>query len=302
VNDIRFSRRLGIASLERSLGLSRAFLRSIASTSGPRYKAFELLKASGGVRKIEVPDKELAQIQRLIHARLLRRLAFPEGMHGGIPGRSVLTNAQQHVGKRFVVTLDLKNCFGRISDMRIYEALMEELSYGREAAALVTKLTTRHYHLPQGAPSSPLLANLALLPLYRDVEAIARRAGVTASFFIDDIALSGDNAVSIVQSVVDCVHRHGHAVAHRKIRIMPASRPQLVTGILVNRKPALPRDVREGIRESILTGGGNVKSLAGRVGYLRWIQPHAGERLYRLLSDRWGLDDRSLAMHTEVAT
>jgi hypothetical protein len=96
------------------------------------------------------------------------------------------------------------------------------------------KLTTLHHHLPQGAPTSSMLANLALLPIHDEIAAVATEFDLRWSFYVDDIALSGSRAREAITPVVDIIHRHGHSV--HDVRVMSAGARHELTGTVPNRK------------------------------------------------------------------
>ena len=79
---------------------------------------------SRGERKIEAPTPTLKYIQRLIHESLTRMYGPHQAVHGFRTGRSIVTNATRHLGRRYVLNIDLEDFFPSITGKRIYWRLV----------------------------------------------------------------------------------------------------------------------------------------------------------------------------------
>ncbi|MCA9813617.1 MAG: reverse transcriptase family protein [Cyanobacteriota/Melainabacteria group bacterium] len=141
------------------LGFDPQFLYELADASSSLYKVFDMPKRSGGFRTICVPADKLKNIQRLILDGFLGKIDMPAHMHGGIKGRSIATNAEVHVGKPLVVNIDLKDFFQSISVEAVRSIFSRIYNLDENAAEIFVKLTTYGNSLPQGAPTSSLLAS-----------------------------------------------------------------------------------------------------------------------------------------------
>jgi RNA-directed DNA polymerase len=246
---------VSMRTLEFMLHRDRSELRSIAATVGKDYRPFDFRRpGSEKWRHIDNPVGALRSVQRAIHKGLLSEVHFPDLMFGGIRGRSSRANAEIHIGRGVVATLDLKDCFPNITPTKVNGAWITIFGCSQEIASLLTKLTTVRHRLPQGAPTSTLLANLVLLPVYMDVKRIAEDHGLDFSFFLDDIAVSGDAVThEIIGEIINVIHAHGFAVSRKKLRIMRRGSPQRITGVTVNKKASAGRARIAEIRHEILT-------------------------------------------------
>mgnify|MGYP001590790701 CR=1 FL=1 len=240
--------------LEHLLGCERGEMARLAERAGAYYKPFDLRRGGEGGkwRHIDNPGGDLKVLQRRIQKRILNPIVLPDCMFGAVPGRSVLMNARVHLRQPVVVTMDLRNCFPRIGHPVIFGVFKGVLQCSEDIASLLTRLTTYQGRLPQGAPSSPALCNLSLLPLVGDVLQIAADRGLRATFFVDDTTLSGPAAEDAIDAVARAVMAHGHAIGRKKTRVMRANERQMVTGTVVNRHPAVLRELRQEIRYEIL--------------------------------------------------
>ncbi len=138
-----------------------------------------------------------------------------------------------------MVTIDLKDFFPTISDKAVFEVFRYRLDYLPAIASALTKLTTLHHRVPQGAPTSTSLANLTLVPMAERLEVLATSLGLHISDWVDDVALSGPRAIEAITPMISIIREYGHAVAAAKIKVMRHGREALrVTGVSVDRGPS----------------------------------------------------------------
>ncbi|HEX7643368.1 MAG TPA: reverse transcriptase family protein [Burkholderiaceae bacterium] len=275
-------------------------------------------KKSGGFRLIEIPKERLRVMQRQILHQLLARVPLHEAAHGFRRGRSASTHAALHVEQAVVIRMDLQDFFAGIPASRI-QALFGKLGYSSSVAGTLARLCTnrvprevlgktdlktanqlRGRHLPQGAPSSPALANLCAFRLDMRLAALATSLGVRYSRYADDLTFSGGADLArafrrfhIQVTAIAC--EEGFVVNTRKTRLMNSSTRQAVTGIVVNQrmniarrdfdrlKAILTNCIRHGPASQNREGRQDFQShLAGRVAHAQSINPIRGERLHKL--------------------
>ena len=215
------------------------------------YRPVSVSKRGGGKREVYAPLPRLARAQSSILSLLSHyQLSLPYA-HGFIRGRSIITNATPHCGKRFVINLDLRSFFHTITEKRARGAILAltgDAELAREAAKLCTAkpVPQRGRHLLQGQCTSPLLANLCAARLDRRIASAASQYGYTFTRYADDLTLSGDGPFSTMLALVrHIIADEGFTLNERKTRVMPSTSLQLVTGLCVNGAvPTLPPKVR----------------------------------------------------------
>lgn len=233
----------------------RALSALCSSPFARHYRTRTIPKKNGSHRLIEEPKPFLKTLQRRVLAGLLNLVPPHAAAHGFTPGRNCLSAAQRHAGEALVLCFDLKDFFPSVSFSRIY-SLFRTLGYPTAVARALAGLTTTvtppdaappgpaiGRHLPQGAPTSPALANPAALKLDRRLAGLARRIGAGYSRYADDLAFSGDARIGpiLLRAVPEIVHEEGFHLNPAKTRAMPHHGRQKVTGIIVNRHLNLPR-------------------------------------------------------------
>lgn len=241
--------RFDVDELARRLGVDAATLRS----ARPSYARFTIPKRSGGLREIVAPDPATKALQRRILHRLLARLPVHAACHGFERGRSIVSNAAPHAGREVVIRLDVKDFFRSTSARRV-RRFFRVLGWNREAAGILTRLTTLDGGLPQGAPTSPRLANLVNIQLDARLAGLASTFLATYTRYADDLTFSFENGGHdwerpVIQATRRFLRQTGYELhLGRKLRVRRRHQRQLVTGLVVNERVALPRARRRWLR------------------------------------------------------
>jgi len=275
-----------------------------------------------GARLVEAPKARLRDVQRRILRGILDPVPVHRGAHGFRKGRSCMTFVAPHVGRDVVLKLDLRNFFPGIPAGRVH-ALFETLGYPEAVARLLTGLCTNAVpmsiarrgagswqeakrlgiaHLPQGAPTSPALANLCALHLDLRLDALAATLDARYTRYADDLAVSGGETLrrrvpAVARLAAAIAMEEGFELNHRKTRAMHRSRRQLLAGIVVNATPNVRRAEfdrlkailtncgRHGVETQNREGHRDFRAhLAGRVAYVGSLNPARGAKLEKLFA------------------
>ncbi len=203
-------------------------------------------------------------MQRRILHRLLGRLRVHPCVTGFEKGHSIVTNAVCHQGKAVVIRMDIRDFFANTSAKRVRK-YFQTIGWNREATEILVRLCTYENGLPQGAPTSPRLANLVNYGLDAHLEGLAKRFGGAYTRYADDLTFSFDQDGPTQHHPVISVSKlilasEGYSLhMKRKLHIRRQHERQLVTGLVVNVRPALPRETRRWLRavEHRASTGGN---------------------------------------------
>ncbi|MFZ2657667.1 MAG: reverse transcriptase family protein [Victivallales bacterium] len=217
------------------------------------YKFHRIPKRDGTMRMIAEPEPELKQKQQGILRWLTARGIRPSSYaHGFVTGRSTATHTRLHVGRKVVIKLDLKDFFGSTKAPQVITALMNAGLPAQTAKDIASTCTLDGY-LPQGAPTSPFLANIAVKGMDVRLAALAKKYDATYSRYADDLCFSSDNVKlnEMLPAVNFVVKQCDYRLNDKKTRVMRRGRRQIVTGIVVNRKVNIPRKLRRNIRAGL---------------------------------------------------
>jgi RNA-directed DNA polymerase len=238
----------GIRTLEHlSLRLSIPLqeLAKIAFDVESLYDSWKKPKENGKFRDIFNPRPRLKKVQSKIH-KLLQEIILPDSFHGGVKRRSNITNAKIHCGQNWIFSLDFEAFFDNISHHRVYNLFRNELDCSPNVARLLTRICTIKGKVPQGAPMSSDIAILVCKKLGKRLEGLAKKYNIKYSHYIDDISFSGSIIpVSFKTKVKEIIAQHGFKLNSDKELICSRNKPQIVTGLSVNRKTLhLPRAIK----------------------------------------------------------
>lgn len=217
------------ASLLAHLGLSPKELKKIWWYRERMYAQFSIAKGGGKVRQITAPDKRLKILQRKLAPLLDQLYRVRNPVHGFVSARSVKTNAEAHGRRRFVVNLDLKDFFPTITENRI-TGLLRSLGVDDRVAAIIARLCCFGSHLPQGAPTSPVLSNMICFRLDSELLRAAKAARSIYTRYADDITFSSyQPPAPLFEGVLPAVGRFSPDMLARSLRDTFAS-----NGFMVN--------------------------------------------------------------------
>jgi RNA-directed DNA polymerase len=324
-DDARLSKlalpRLGTAAeIASAMGIEVSELRFLAfsrrTSKTTHYVRFALPKKTGGVRMVSAPMPRLKAAQEWILRNILDLVPLHDASHGFRASRSIVTNAAPHAGADVVVNLDLEDFFPSISYKRI-KGVFRALGYSEAAATIFGLICTesdveevmldreRYFvatgvrRLPQGAPTSPSLTNILCRRLDKRLHAMALELGFAYTRYADDLTFSasGDNLANIctlLRRAESVVGHEGLKVNASKTRVLRGSRRQEVTGIVVNERLGVPRDVLRRFRATIYqiekdgpvgkhwgTSGDVIASIIGFANFVYMVDPTKGEPLRR---------------------
>jgi RNA-directed DNA polymerase len=291
------------------------------------YSYIFIPRRRGPPRLIESPKPRLKVIQRRILDEILAFVPAHNCSHGFVRGRSALSGAQIHAGDTMVVAFDLANFFASTPLRRVH-GLLRSLGYPWAVARALTGLvststpeavfrrrpktevhtfetvkTFAARHLPQGAPTSPALANLCAWPLDQRLVGLAGSVGASYTRYADDLTFSGDatfarRAPVLLRAVAEITSEEGYRLNPLKTRVMPANSRQTVTGIVVNAHLNIARDDYDALKATLHNckrfgpadqnhhGVPDLRAhLDGRVGWVEQLNRQRGMKLRAMFAD-----------------
>ena len=292
------------------------------------YNYTGAVKRSGSVRLIEAPKSRLKQLQRRILHGMLDGIPAHAAVHGFVKARSIKTFVAPHVGRRVVLRMDLQDFFPSFRAARI-ASFFRTAGYPESVADLLTGICTNSVprdiwrslavemnaaqlheastfysraHLPQGAPTSPSLANQCAYHMDCRLAGLARSVGAEYTRYADDLAFSGGEALErgverFSVHVAAILIEEGFTVQHRKTRVMRQGVRQQLAGLVANERINVRRtefDTLKAILTNCMRSGPESQNrdnhplfrshLEGRVVFVETINPAKGKRLRKIFN------------------
>lgn len=281
-----------IEEFAKFAGATKEKVEEILSDTRKHYSRFFIWKDEAHTKKrwIEAPDDELKNIQNKILHFILYRSAPTKFAHGFCHGKSIVSCAKEHTGKKFVLKLDLKNFFPSIKRDMVYGAMLGELK--PETVRIIIpaiEMCLMDGRLPQGAPTSPAISNIVCKPLDLIFSGISERYNMKYSRYADDLIFSSDSDMiyKVIPIIKSIITKFGLVVNEKKVKVLKKHQRQTVTGLVVNAegKTSVRRRNRMNLRayiHQILTGKKpidrvNINRLRGNVNLINMANPEQGK-------------------------
>ena len=213
--------------LYTELNVNKRFISAITSSPEkfyykkikPKKKFGKFQEGENGsikLRHLIPPVQSLKIIQNKI-VNHLEQVKLPDCMYGSIKGSNNIINALQHIENIFFLKVDLKSFFSNISNKQIQFSLIEN-GFTWEVARILTKLTTFQCSLPQGAPTSPALANISFIKTAKQLENFIKGHGITFTIFLDDLIFSSKKDFKdLVIQILNIIRSNGFFPHNKKI-------------------------------------------------------------------------------------
>ena len=168
-----------------------------------------------------------------------------------VKGRCILDNAKPHVSKPILLKLDIHHFFDNIHFESVFD-IFKSLGFSENFARLVAGLTTVDDYLPQGAPTSPTLSNLFLKEFDEEIGEYCSEKRIVYTRYSDDLTFSmynfDSNLVKLVRVKLGAL---GLELNRKKSKIICGPLQKRVTGVVINKKPQVPRSFRRQIRQEM---------------------------------------------------
>lgn len=238
--------------LSSFLGLGRKKLFDLVKNCDSHYREITLKKKNGKSRIIHAPDSALKAVQRKILDEILVKLPASPYATAYVKGKSLTENAAPHVGKRYLLKLDITDFFGSICFAEVYSAAFNTKYFPKQIGAMLTTLCCRMDVLPQGAPTSPALSNLVMRDFDDNIGCWCNKRGIAYTRYCDDMTFSSDKPLfAVYQKVKSMLEERGFDLNEQKTHFLTNATRQSVTGLTVNEKVTVAKEYKRKLRQEV---------------------------------------------------
>ncbi len=243
--------------------------RIIYKRSGrARYKTFQINKKNGGTRTIYSPRYDLKQIQSKLSNELYKIYRQRPSAHGFCKGKSVRSNADRHLDKKFIFNIDLKDFFDTIHFGRVKNLFTSQpFNFSHSVSTILAHICCFDNKLPQGSPCSPVISNMIAWKMDAQLQHLAKLKNCTYTRYVDDMSFSftvstksklpseiiefSDDVASPGDVLHQIIKDNGFKVNYEKVRLNDKNSRMEVTGVTVNEFPNVPRKYVRQIRSML---------------------------------------------------
>ncbi|MHB8276919.1 MAG: reverse transcriptase family protein [Candidatus Humimicrobiaceae bacterium] len=266
-------------------------IEAILNNADHYYLSF-VKEINGKKRSFHTANKELGKIQLSILRKILEQISLPNSMIGGLKKGSPKINAELHINKDLILTLDIKDFFPSIKTSRVFK-LFSSLGFADKICDLLVRLTTRWGSLPPGVCTSTYIALLILRPMEKRFKNLCVGQGFTYSFYIDDITFSGRKKIkNFINLLSKIIEDEGFKINEKKKKVMGWNDRQEINKLVINSGvPNVLKEKRKIIRAKIHNfdkynndlSTDQKKSLLlklyGEINYIKSVNKTIGEKL-----------------------
>ena len=253
------------------------------------YIQHQIQKRNGSVRVLNEPKPNLKLVQKKLldfidyfaggkNANLSHQNKLIDGVSAYRKKKSVIDNANFHIGQEFLLKLDIEDFFNRVDTSKLHHFWVEILQKAPQKVmknyvfetnntpcdldgfiqSLATKLvyvTSLDFHLSQGSPTSGALANYYLANFDNRLLNYCIQRKLNYSRYSDDITISGKledlHTGNVLGAIQFMLKERDLKLNKTKTKLLRSNRKQMVTGIVVNVKKTAGRAYKRTIRQEV---------------------------------------------------
>ena len=234
------------------LGISRGELNDIVNHIQKEYKETRLPKKDGTYRSLCVPSIRLRFCQDPIKEKILPQLPVSKFATAYQKGSTTRGNAEPHIGKKFLLKLDITDFFGSVTFEQVQRTAFNTRYISRQVGYLLTSLCCKDDSLPQGAATSPALSNIVMYRFDNYIGRWCSQRQIAYTRYCDDMTFSSDRPLyGVYQKVKKMLFEMGFELNEAKTHFISNADRQTVTGLVVNEKLSIPSSYKRNLRQEI---------------------------------------------------
>ena len=221
-----------LEDLRKKMGVKKKYFYRVLFSHDKFYREIEVPKRkSGQFRKLSVPSMALKNMQRWILDSILYKISVNENAMGFVPSKSIVTNAYNHLAKKYILKLDIKDFFPSIGFGKVLD-IFQKLDFPAEI--------------------SSALANIICKQMDFRIGSLCKKYELNYTRYADDITISGDRRVFWIEKQIEKIVNSCHFTLNKEktVRLKPGDRKR-VTGIIVNEKISVPKNIKRTLRQNI---------------------------------------------------
>ncbi|WP_082515341.1 reverse transcriptase family protein [Methylobacterium sp. Leaf112] len=236
-------------ALALMIGVNPGMIWSLVNRNYKYYDSF-VIKKGAKERRISAPRVSMKLIQKWISLHLENAYDPPDHVYGFVAGRSHLDAASKHCEAQWIHSFDIRNFFQNTPSNVVENSLLE-IGYKEPSTDIIVPLCTLAGFLAQGAPTSPVLSNMAFKKVDAQLAEVAAAEGLNLTRYADDIVFSGIKAPNsaLIEIIKRILAQTPWSLAEEKSHFSEAPNRRKVHGLLVHgNKPRLTKGYRNRIR------------------------------------------------------
>lgn len=222
---------------------------------------FKIPKKNGGTRTIVVPtdnfmfmQKQLLKPLENLYLSRYGESMYLKSVHGFLTGKSIITNAENHINKKYILNIDLKDFFPSINFGRVRGIFLKKYNFNTEVSTVLAQIVTINGKLAQGSPTSPIISNMICYDMDKYIYKLCLNHNCNYTRYADDITISSNekylnnNLEEFKNKLYKIINKSGFENNSKKVRFRNYNSRQEVTGIIVNKKANVSKEYIKQLR------------------------------------------------------
>ncbi len=244
-----------VDDLANKIHLTKLLIYKLSKYNERFYKKFYIKKKNGTQREILCPSKEMKAFQAWILRNILEKLNVSDYATGFIKNKNISDNVKPHLENRFFLRLDIDNFFPSIEYQKVYK-IFNSIGYNSLISHIFSRISTCYDKLPQGAVTSPYLANIVCLRLDNRISGYVGKFDVVYTRYADDFIFSSliDTKLTRIRKFVTrIINEEGFEINPTKTHFMGPGVQRKITGLIItdNNKSSIGKKKKKIIRAKI---------------------------------------------------
>jgi 5S rRNA maturation endonuclease (ribonuclease M5) len=195
-----------------------------------------------------VDSFELSNILKGLSTSLSEIYTHLDIVHGFVENRNIKTNANCHLTKKLLLSVDIKNFFESITSTMV-EFAFRKMGFETSISEILASIVTISGHLVQGYNTSPLIANIVTENIDKELISLCAN-NITYTRYADDLYFSSDVQLPDLNQIEEIINKYDLKLNHDKTKLMKRGSQQYVTGLTIfdGKGPRIPKIIKRRLR------------------------------------------------------
>lgn len=211
---------------------------------------YEKKKKNGNGKRViySVLSDDLKNLLKILNTKFSDDFIPHEHIHGFVKGRGIKTNANMHLTKKYLLSIDIQDFFTHITPDMVRNNL-QKLYPNNGLISEIVSIITIDNHLPQGYNTSPIIANLILSKMDKELNSLCI-GDIIYTRYADDLYFSSNTFLPELNDIEDIINKHNFKINQDKVKVMKRGQKQFVSGLTIfdNKYARIPKRKKRQLR------------------------------------------------------
>lgn len=265
------------------------------------YSSICLIPKKNGAKRtvIEITSFDWSRFLKQLHFSIQKQYTFQDCIEGFLKNKSIKTNAQKHLNKKYLLNLDIKDFYFSINYLEIVNSF-KKLGSNDTVSEILSQICTYNNQLYPGLNTSPLISNIVFESLDSRLSLLCQENGMQYTRYADDLSFSSDDPIYCLPIIEKYLLEKNFKINKHKLKFSKRGQSQYVTGLSISDKnmPRLPRKFKRNLRLLLhyaeMNGiekyhqnpnSRNIMTIFGQLMYSSGIEPYFASKYFKKMQN-----------------